>query len=75
MHDQIQFTPAESPEEISLVKQPFLEYATSLGFSLCFHGFNRELAGFPEAMLHRRATQWRRRLRGPKGRSARTCAK
>ena len=31
------------PEDIPLVRELFLEYAQSLGFSLCFQGFQQEL--------------------------------
>ena len=33
--------------EIAAVKALFLEYAQSLGFSLCFQGFDEEMATFP----------------------------
>jgi len=38
---------AESPVQIAHARQLFLEYAQSLGFSLCFQNFDKELAGLP----------------------------
>lgn len=38
---------AESAEQIATVRELFLEYAQSLGFSLCFQGFDKELAELP----------------------------
>jgi putative acetyltransferase len=38
---------AETPAQIAIARELFLEYAQSLGFSLCFQGFDRELANLP----------------------------
>jgi ribosomal protein S18 acetylase RimI-like enzyme len=38
---------AESLAEIGQARELFLEYAQSLGFSLCFQNFEQELAGLP----------------------------
>jgi putative acetyltransferase len=41
------FAQAESPQQIAQARELFLEYAQSLGFSLCFQNFDQELAGLP----------------------------
>src|SRR5947208_1872470 len=38
---------AETPEQIALSRTLFQEYGASLGFSLCFQNFDKELAGLP----------------------------
>jgi putative acetyltransferase len=41
------FAQAESAAQISQARELFLEYAQSLGFSLCFQNFDKELANLP----------------------------
>jgi len=38
---------AESAEQVASIRELFQEYAQSLGFSLCFQSFDKELAGLP----------------------------
>jgi putative acetyltransferase len=42
-------TPASTPADIGEVRALFEEYGASLGFSLCFQGFDAELAELPGA--------------------------
>src|ERR1700691_5202239 len=41
------FAQAETPAQIAQARELFLEYAQSLGFSLCFQNFDQELADLP----------------------------
>jgi GNAT superfamily N-acetyltransferase len=43
----VRISHAISADEIARARELFLEYATSLGFSLCFQSFDKELAGLP----------------------------
>ncbi len=43
----VSFTEAESRTQIAQIRELFLEYAKSLGFSLCFQNFDKELANLP----------------------------
>lgn len=45
--DGLTFHQAETPAQISQARELFLEYAKSLGFSLCFQNFEAELASLP----------------------------
>lgn len=44
---RIEILPARTADEIAAVKALFLEYQASLGVSLCFQGFDKELAELP----------------------------
>ena len=41
------FVQVESPRQVEQARELFLEYAKSLGFSLCFQNFEKELATLP----------------------------
>jgi carbonic anhydrase len=45
----IQITPVRTEQDLGDARALFLEYARSLGFDLCFQGFDEELAGLPGA--------------------------
>jgi len=43
----VEIIPAHAEAYLGQVRELFLEYAASLGFSLCFQSFDRELAELP----------------------------
>jgi GNAT superfamily N-acetyltransferase len=43
----LQIVEAASSSEVARARELFVEYAQSLGFSLCFQNFDQELAGLP----------------------------
>jgi len=45
--DGLTLAQAASPAQIAQVRDLFLDYAKSLGFSLCFQNFDQELAALP----------------------------
>jgi putative acetyltransferase len=45
--ESLSIFPASSPQHIAQARELFLDYAKSLGFSLCFQNFEEELAGLP----------------------------
>ena len=45
----IEIVPATLPEHIEQARSLFLEYGSSLGFSLCFQSFDEELKNLPGA--------------------------
>ena len=48
---RISIRSAQSQDDIALTRALFIEYAESLDFSLCFQGFDTEMAEFPESYL------------------------
>jgi len=43
----IEIIPAQSEEQIALIRELFVEYAASLDFALCFQSFEQELTALP----------------------------
>lgn len=47
MNEPTSIEPAQFPADVDIVRTLFREYATALGFKLCFQGFDEELATLP----------------------------
>ena len=45
--EELTIRAASGPDDIAIIRELFLEYASSLGFSLCFQGFDQELERLP----------------------------
>ena len=43
----VKIAQADDPDRLAQIRVLFLEYAESLGFSLCFQAFDEEVAGLP----------------------------
>ncbi|MEK6797466.1 MAG: GNAT family N-acetyltransferase [Planctomycetota bacterium] len=63
----VQLIEAYGAEHVPVVRRLFIEYAQSLGFSLCFQGFDREVAELPGAYAPPAGRLFlaRRQLAGP----------
>ncbi len=46
-NEGLSIRPASGANDIAIIRDLFLEYASSLGFSLCFQGFDQELQLLP----------------------------
>lgn len=60
----VSIVPASGADEISVVRQLFREYQQALGISLCFQGFDQELAGLPGDYAPPRGGLWLARVNG-----------
>ena len=49
MSDRVRLIFARTEQDLLHIRELFLEYARSLDFSLCFQGFDREIAELPGA--------------------------
>jgi len=70
---QIDLIQATLPEHIEQVRGLFLEYGSSLGFSLCFQSFDEELKSLPGAYGPPSGRLLLARYQGPYGEHAAGC--
>lgn len=54
----------DTGDDIAFIKTLFVEYAEGLGFSLCFQGFDEELAALPGDYARPRGNLWLARVDG-----------
>ena len=54
----VEIRDALAPADVEIARELFVEYQKSIGVSLCFQGFDRELAGLPGDYAPPRGRLW-----------------